>query len=312
MYSDTRAFLSGLLACNRPFRQPAFLTLTAIHPDGNWRTPSRHIPTGNQSMLDDALQRLFVANQMGWGAYVAIGLRKSDLGRWRRGGNADVLALPALYADVDHPDSSMLKRIRDFKPPPSCIVFTSGGYHIYWWLADPLRDLHYASRLLRTISKKLDGDSMSVSQSLRIPGSANTKRSRNRALCRIVEINQRRYRPENFKLPPEKPIKPFTTLHALHGNRLNPVLIQVVTDILYQEYSGFERRNGWLGAICPAGHRRDAPGKHFSFKPGIGLGVCQGRHGRLLLKDLCQILNLFPNDYGGLYEPTQQVHQNRA
>jgi len=32
-----------------------------------------------------------------------------------------------------------------------------------------------------------------------------------------------------------------------------------------------------------------------------GVGVCLGRHGRLLLKDLCLLLHLQPSDYGGFY-----------
>ena len=127
MRADTTQFLAELLRNCRPLPQPAFLTLTAIHPDGFHRTPSRHLPIDDKIALNDALQQLLTANQMGWGAYVAIALRQSNLGRWRRGGNNAVLALPALYADVDDSSEITLNRIRSFRPPPSCIVFTGGG-----------------------------------------------------------------------------------------------------------------------------------------------------------------------------------------
>lgn len=300
--AETTEFLAGLW---RNRNQPGVLTLTVIHPDGNHRTPSRHIPVNDKSALNDALQKLFSANQMGWGAYLGMGLRNRNLGRWRRGGNADVLAIPALFADVDDPSDLALHRIRNFRPPPSCITITGGGYHSYWWLVEPLYDFKLAANLLRVIGKGLHGDPMSVSQILRIPGSKNTKPHRNGALCRIAEIHDRRYVPDDFNWLLRKPNRTRQTIPVSHSTTLNPVLIRVVTDILYRDYRGFDRRNGWIGALCPLEHNRDRPGQHFSFNPQRALGVCQGRHGRLLLKTLCAAFNINPQDYGGLYEPTR-------
>jgi hypothetical protein len=160
---ETTEFLAGLL---QKCGQSGFLTLTAIHPDGNRSTPSRHIAIHNQKGIKEGLQKLYAANQMGWGAYVSIGLRQCNLGRWRRGGNADVLALPALFADVDDRSETALNRIRNFKPPPSCITFTGGGFHAFWWLSNLLYDLKLAANLLRAIGKELGGDPMSNSQIL--------------------------------------------------------------------------------------------------------------------------------------------------
>ena len=299
--AETNTFLAGLL---RNCEQPGFLTLTAIHPDGNHRTPSRHIPINGKSALNDALQRLFGANQMGWGAYVGMGLRKHNLGRWRRGGNADVLALPALFTDVDDRSETALNRIRAFKPPPSCINFTGGGFHALWWLWKPLYDLTLAANLLRAIGKELGGDPMSVSQVLRMVGSHNTKSGRNGALCRIEEIHDWRCVPDDFNWLLQKSHQSAPTTFS-HSTSLNPVLIHAVTDILYRDYRGFDRRNGWIGSLCPLQHKRDRPGQHFSFNPSIGLGKCLGRHNFLILKDLCAALNINPQDYGGLYEPTR-------
>ena len=53
----------------------------------------------------------------------------------------------------------------------------------------------------------------------------------------------------------------------------------------------------------PLDHERDAPGSHFFFNPSLGLGHCFGKHGRLLLTDLCAALSLNPNNYGGIYDP---------
>jgi hypothetical protein len=304
--AETTEFLAGLL---QKCGQYGFLTLTAIHPDGNHSTPSRHIPIDDKSTINDALRRLFVANQMGWGAYVGMGLRRSDLGRWRRGGNAAVLALPALFADVDDPSESALNRIRNFKPPPSCITYTGGGFHVFWWLSDLLYDLKLAANLLRAIGKELGGDPMSNSQILRLVGSKNTKPKRNGARCQIIEYRAMRYCPTDFSLPvcvPEKPPKRSTLRRSRNQTsvgqkHLNPVLVQAVIDCLVHSYDGFDRRNGWIGARCPQHHERDRPGQHFSFNPSLGIGICLGKHQKMLMKELCSLLSLKPEDYGGIY-----------
>src|SRR5688500_13708311 len=100
MHDDTYRFLDRLLS--RCGTSPNLrLTLTAMHPDGQHSTPSRHIPSTNRSVLQDALERLESANRCGWGAFFGVGLRKTDLGRYRRGGLTDVVLLPALFVDID-------------------------------------------------------------------------------------------------------------------------------------------------------------------------------------------------------------------
>jgi hypothetical protein len=127
MYADTEAFIRGLFGrC----RQPAFLTLTAIHPDGNHPTPSQHISLGDGKLLAQALDKLVAANHVGWGAYIDIAPRKTNLGRWSRGGKYDLSELPALFIDIDDPHGA-LDRLLGFDLPPSCIVSSGRGYHAY-------------------------------------------------------------------------------------------------------------------------------------------------------------------------------------
>lgn len=184
MHSDTTAFLDALLSRCNDLPRSACLTLTAIHPYSSHASPSRHVPLKNLSTLPDTLAPLEAANQQGWGAYFAVGLRTHNLGRWRRGGTRDVLALPALFADVDDASPAMLKRIHAFEPLPSCLVHSGGGYHLYWWLEKPLYDLALTAQLLRGIAQALNSDPMSPSQSLRLPGTLNTKPHRHNVRCR--------------------------------------------------------------------------------------------------------------------------------
>lgn len=43
-------------------------------------------------------------------------------------------------------------------------------------------------------------------------------------------------------------------------------------------------------------------GQHFGFLPTRGVARCFGRHGQLLLHDLCTHMEIDPADYGGLYQ----------
>lgn len=194
---ERSAFFDALLARCTDYRQTC-LTLTAIHPDGKHSTPSRHIRLDDTHGLHDAFARLDAANALGWGAYFAVGLRRSGLTRWKRGGAADVVALPALFVDVDDPSVEALTRLRCAQPAPSCIVASGGGYHAYWWLDAPTTDLNAARLLLRGLAAALGGDRLSVAQSLRVVSSTNTKPSRGNALCRLIELHERRYCINNF------------------------------------------------------------------------------------------------------------------
>src|SRR5258706_12882598 len=158
MQSDTQAFLSGLF---RPMPgQAAFLTLSAIHPDGAHPTPSRHIPLNNVAGLEEAIDCLMRANALGWGAYIGIALRRTDLGRWRRGRKSELLELPALFIDVDQPEVA-LKKLSTFALPPSCIVQSSEHkFHIYWFLSSPTRYFNLADSILRGLAEYFGGDKM--------------------------------------------------------------------------------------------------------------------------------------------------------
>src|SRR5690349_17380179 len=122
MHPDTLAFLDVVFERCAPLCSSARLTFTVIHPTSQQPTPSRHIPLNNRSALLDTLQRLSDTNRMGWGAYFAVGLRQPGLTRWKRGGAAEVVALPAFYTDIDDPSAVTLTKLWAAKLPPSMVV----------------------------------------------------------------------------------------------------------------------------------------------------------------------------------------------
>jgi len=306
MRDETLAFLDCLYSrC----QAPGFLTLTAIHPDGEHFAPSRHVVLHNRVSLVEALQRLDGANGVGWGAYFAVGLRKRDLGRYRRGGAADIAALPALYADVDDPSPTSLAKLHTITPAPSLIVESGRGFHAYWLLREPTTDFEQARRILRGLARELGGDTLSVAQSLRLPGTVNNKRGREPTRCRLIEARDDAYALTDFSLfvdlyRPTCTLPPSTERRSasrIPEDSINPHLVEVVTQTLLSRYEGYRKQNGYIAALCPCGHACDHPGSHFNFDPHHAIGTCFGRHGRLLLKDLCACMGIDPHHYGGLY-----------
>jgi hypothetical protein len=308
MHPDTLAFLNVLYERCGSVRSSARLTFTVIHPTSQQPTPSRHIPLDNRAALLDTLQRLSDTNQMGWGAYFAVGLRQPGLGRWKRGGATEVVALPAFYADIDDSTDAALIKLRGARLPPSVIVHSGGGYHAYWLLEEPTTDVNTARQVLQGLARTFGGDGLSPAQSLRLPGTINTKPERGRALCHLVESSDCHYRLSDFaSLIPSvarpRTRQPATRASADTSSRcLNTALIQAITAVLYRDYAAREqRRSAWIAALCPCGHARDSPGAHFFFNPAIGCGRCHGRHGTLRLTDLCSILGIDAAAYGGVY-----------
>lgn len=191
---------------------------------------------------------------------------------------------------------------------------SGGGYHAYWWLdpAATATDLDHAGRLLKALARCLGGDRTSVAASMRLPGSVNTKPERG-GLCRVITLNDQCYPLSAFAdlltihdLQFQKREKPYTTaqtVHTLQDRRLNPALIAAVETALCREYGGYRKTNGYLAALCPCGHAHDAPGRHFNFDSVHGVGLCFGRHGRLLLRELCEILEIRPAEYMAVGEP---------
>jgi hypothetical protein len=286
MRHERDTFFAALFGQCAPYNE-ACITLTAIHPDGKHPHPSRHIRISDSRALHDALRDLDDANRQGWGAFAAIGLRRPGLSRWQRGRAEDAIALPAVFVDIDDPSSNTLMRLRQFKPRPSCIIHSGGGYHAYWWLEQPTRELDEARRILQALAGSLGGDHMSIAQSLRVVGSINTKPVRNGAACRIVELVEQRYTLEHFAglLPsPPSPRKP------LSQEQTADLTAAVAATLSLQ---GFTRRGDWLNGPCPYAGRHKHGDRHpsFGFNTRTGYGFCYVC-GSMLLKELYSMMIL--------------------
>ncbi len=302
MHPNTSSFISSLF--ERCKTGEGFVTLTAIHPEGTHPTPSRHIPIHDEKAMERAIKRLSAANERGWGAYIGIAPRQKDLGRWSRGGRGDLVTLPALYVDIDDPDDLLLFRLLRFEMPPSCVVHSGHGYHLYWYLETPTRDFAQADKVLRALAHQFKGDEkMTVAQSMRLVGTWNHKLDRESVLCSLVQHHpDYRYTLAAFARyvvrDAEHQVKARQSHHVSYQGEFsargkeNQAVIDAVTDAVIQQLDGHWKPNGFIAARCPYCHHRDRPGMHFSYQPTSGWGYCFGKHGKVSLTEMCDLFGV--------------------
>lgn len=299
MNADTLTFLKALFA---PCEQ-GFLTFTAIHPDGLHPTPSRHVPFSDRACLMRTLERLTAANRAGWGAYVAVAPRKTDLGRWRRGRKEDLLALPALFADIDRPPDVVLRELRDFQPAPSCIVASGRGVHLYFFLDRCCTDFALADRVLQGLAAVLRADRMTSAQSMRLIGTMNVKLHRDPARCELIQLHpDRRYTLDDFLQYAVVPRKTPVLYHRLAckaTGELNPCVVEALAE--HFQALGFKANGTWLNGPCvyPEHHQHRDARPSFGYNTATGYAHCHVC-GTLLTKDLCQVVGIDLADFGGL------------
>ncbi|CAG0967081.1 hypothetical protein ANRL4_01019 [Anaerolineae bacterium] len=273
-----------------------YLTLTAIHPDGQHPVPSRHVPIGDEFLLREALKRLGQANDAGWGAYFGVAVRQNALGRWSRGGRHNLLCLPALYVDLDRDPDEAWTRLAWFDLPPSVIIRSGRGYHAYWYLLTPTDDFDTADWVLHGLAKRLEGDpAVTTAHSMRLPGTVNTKPGREGLLCTVVRAYpERRYALSEFLPYGETPPKSTFVRPRLHiGSKPDRQLwVETVTEAVMTQLEGRWKANGFIAARCPYCHLRDRVGMHFSYNPESGIGRCFGKHGLIGLYELAEILGV--------------------
>src|SRR5262249_44429865 len=154
--------------------------------------------------------------------------------------------------DIDQPDEA-LTRLGWFEFPASCILHSGRGYHAYWFLETPTPDFALADRTIRALAQHLNGDgALTVAQSMRLPGSVNTKAGRQKVSCTFFS-----YHPDRlYDLDEFKPLLPVTRpqQHRLgswespEGSRheLPQTFLEALTAAVLYQLDGRWRTNGYI------------------------------------------------------------------
>lgn len=140
------------------------------------------------------------------GVYHTVNITNGTL--TNKAAKSDISHCWALHVDLDDPSDEALARLRAFSPPPSCIVFSGGGFNGYWLLHKPVKvtETDEIEDRNRLIEQTLDADHChNLDRILRLPGTINIPNAKKRAagrvrtMARLVEFNDRRYSLEDFK-----------------------------------------------------------------------------------------------------------------
>ena len=183
-------------------------------------------------------------------------MRKSQ---HERAYNTDVIAVNVFYCEFDCPDEAARiearKKIDSWKTPPSCVVDSGGGLHVYLWLKttqvlDTPEKHKRFSDLQWAFAQYAGGDTSvnDLARILRIPGTTNhkSKYAPNFPRVSIVEWQpQRQYEIADFEqlLQPyidkrdarvyARPIKTNTSL-AVDDDKLLKVLFRSKNGMTYE------------------------------------------------------------------------------
>jgi hypothetical protein len=159
--------------------------------------------------------------------YFGVGIRRERLDIYQRGGADNVVALPALFLDLDirhrvhacrnlPPNRDAARRLLDdFPLPPSLLIDSGHGFQVYWvftelWRFDTPDERWEAQLLVRRLQATFQemarrkgwavDSTFNLGQLLRLPGTTNRKEPRAPVPVQVERCDPaRRYRPIDFE-----------------------------------------------------------------------------------------------------------------
>ena len=160
----------------------------------------------------EAAKQVYQLLQQGIDVYFGVNPRTGN-----GGSKENVHYLSAFHAEIDygtvgHEKSSIhqtyeeaLDAIQSFKPEPTIILHSGGGFHCYWVLSNPLKVSDVGVKVLESINKalikKLGGDpgTHDISRVLRVPGTFNFKVPDNPRPVSLIVNNHKKYSLKDFE-----------------------------------------------------------------------------------------------------------------
>lgn len=167
------------------------------------------IPHGDANQLTK-----FVGEHLhGYHLFFGVATRRDA----RSGALTNCLALPTLFCDLDFKhtrEAAARRRLSEFPLPPSAVVLSGNGLHVYWMLREPMllqdpAECALAKSLLRRLARYLGADLVSAEPAhcLRLPGTLNPKYDppRQALIDHLADEPELQYQPADFDelLPPE-------------------------------------------------------------------------------------------------------------
>ncbi len=128
--------------------------------------------------LENMARRAIALSSEGCEVYFGVSTRLE-----RRGRKDSVAIVPGFFCDLDFSPFEAggidaLERLDRFTPPPTQVIHTGGGLHVYWRLTTPLLPTPKTQAMLRAVVREVGADpaASDLSRVLRVPGTWSRKR----------------------------------------------------------------------------------------------------------------------------------------
>jgi len=187
----------------KEFRPGGPWTLTAIPVDGG-KLNTVTFP----GELEDKLEDWLVKNGEYHNIYFSVNPCREAVSK--KASREDIQSVEYLHVDVDPragenlelEQKRILDKIRTFKPTPTCVIFSGGGYQAFWRLEEPITidgdiaKAESAKRYNMQLELLLGGDNChNIDRIMRLPGTMNRpnakkrKKGRKEVLAETVHLD---------------------------------------------------------------------------------------------------------------------------
>lgn len=162
------------------FRRDLAVTLAAIK-EGS-KLMGRSFAGGD---VDAMARWVEEKNRDGYNIYFHVN-NLNDACKDKKAKKRDISSVHAFHVDIDDPSEDALARIEAFPIKPSVVLFSGGGYQVFWVLSNPLVDLDKAEAINAGLAQELGGDNcQNVDRIMRVPETVNWPNAKKRKSGRV-------------------------------------------------------------------------------------------------------------------------------
>jgi hypothetical protein len=182
--ADTKAAMDFIGRWFGNTEAPVYICSLANDRDDSKEPTERHVSTRDSAEVDAFIAKW---DRPGRGMFFCVSTIRQGMKRNKE----NVAEIPGLWADVDFKDvaddrDTILRRVKALPKPPSIIVSSGNGLHLYWQFKEALKinvvdgaeTIERVEAALKQLADLCGGDMKltQVAALMRVPGTHNSKR----------------------------------------------------------------------------------------------------------------------------------------
>lgn len=188
--------------------------LKQFRPNGPWTLTAIPVEGGKLNTVTfsadmaEKIEAWLASNGEGHNIYFSVNPTREAVNK--KASREDIAKVEYLHVDVDPragedleaEQKRILQKIREFKPVPTCVIFSGGGYQAFWRLEEPLvidgelQKAEDAKRYNMQLEMLLGGDNChNIDRIMRLPGTMNRpnakkqKKGRKEVLAELIHLD---------------------------------------------------------------------------------------------------------------------------